>query len=60
MLGPDGQAATALVRIAVREADPDTNNPPVPETVIARVEQGMTRWGMPIPSPAELSGDIAD
>jgi polyphosphate kinase 2 (PPK2 family) len=30
------------------------------ETVIARVQQGMARWGMPIPSPAELSGDIAD
>lgn len=39
-LGPDGQAATALVRIAVREADPDTNNPPVPETVTARVLAG--------------------
>ena len=38
--GPDGQAATALVRIAVREADPDTNNAPVPETVIARVLAG--------------------
>lgn len=40
--GPDGQAATALVRIAVREADPATNNPPVPDTVTARVIAGET------------------
>lgn len=40
--GPDGQAATALVRIAVREADPSTNNPPVPKTVTARVIAGET------------------
>jgi hypothetical protein len=40
--GPDGQAATALVRIAVREADVDTNNAPVPETVTARVIAGET------------------
>ncbi len=39
MLGPGGQAA-ALVRISVREADPDTNNPPVPQTVVARVLAG--------------------
>ncbi|MGX5681286.1 Ig-like domain-containing protein [Schumannella luteola] len=38
--GPDGQAATALVRIAVREADAATNNPPVPPTVTARVLAG--------------------
>lgn len=38
--GPDGQAATALVRIAVREADVATNNAPVPETVTARVLAG--------------------
>ncbi|MBX3098140.1 MAG: tandem-95 repeat protein [Salinibacterium sp.] len=38
--GPDGQAATALVRIAVREADPATNNAPVPETLTARVIAG--------------------
>ncbi|CAN5619727.1 Ig-like domain-containing protein [soil metagenome] len=40
--GPDGQAATALVRIAVREADVATNNPPVPATVTARVIAGET------------------
>jgi hypothetical protein len=40
--GPDGQAATALVRIAVREADPETNNAPVPDTVTARVIAGET------------------
>ncbi|MDF1480024.1 Ig-like domain-containing protein [Leifsonia sp. H3M29-4] len=38
--GPDGQSATALVRIAVREADAATNNAPVPETVTARVLAG--------------------
>ena len=30
------------------------------ETLIRRVEQGMARSGMPVPSPAEISGDIAD
>lgn len=40
--GPDGQAATALVRIAVREPDVATNNAPVPETVTARVLAGET------------------
>ncbi|MCU1439925.1 MAG: fibronectin type protein [Rhodoglobus sp.] len=40
--GPDGQAATALVRIAVREADVATNNAPVPDTVTARVIAGET------------------
>ncbi|MEP6480500.1 MAG: Ig-like domain-containing protein [Rhodoglobus sp.] len=40
--GPDGQAATALVHIAVREADVATNNAPVPETVTARVIAGET------------------
>ncbi|HWR84788.1 MAG TPA: Ig-like domain-containing protein, partial [Rhodoglobus sp.] len=40
--GPDGQAATGLVRIAVREADPATNNPPVPQPVTARVLAGET------------------
>ncbi len=40
--GPDGQSATALVRIAVREADVATNNAPVPETVTARVLAGET------------------
>ncbi len=38
--GPDGQAATALVRIAVREKDAATNNPPVPTTITARVLAG--------------------
>jgi large repetitive protein len=38
--GPDGQAATGLVRISVREADAATNNPPVPTTVTARVIAG--------------------
>ena len=40
--GPDGQAATALIKIAVREPDPATNNPPVPDTVTARVIAGET------------------
>ena len=40
--GPDGQAATALVRISVREADSATNNAPVPTTVTARVLAGGT------------------
>ncbi|MDH6180572.1 hypothetical protein M2152_000754 [Microbacteriaceae bacterium SG_E_30_P1] len=38
--GPDGQLATATVRIAVREEDAATNNPPVPPTVTARVLAG--------------------
>lgn len=38
--GPDGQAATALVRIAVREPDAATNNAPVPPTITARVLAG--------------------
>ena len=40
--GPDGQAATALVHIAVREADVATNHAPVPTTVTARVIAGET------------------
>ncbi len=40
--GPDGQAATAIVRISVREEDLATNNAPVPETVTARVLAGET------------------
>lgn len=40
--GPDGQSATALLRIAVREADVATNNAPVPATVTARVLAGET------------------
>jgi hypothetical protein len=37
---PDGQFASAEVRISVREADPASNNPPVPKSVIARVLAG--------------------
>lgn len=40
--GPDGQRATAQVSIAVREADSATNNPPVPQTLIARVVAGQS------------------
>ena len=40
--GPDGQFATATVRISVRAADPETNTPPVPRTVTARVLAGDT------------------
>ncbi len=40
--GPDGQAATALVHIAVREADLATNHAPVPASVTARVIAGET------------------
>ncbi|WP_188741879.1 Ig-like domain-containing protein [Agromyces bauzanensis] len=40
--GPDGQFATATVHISVREADPETNTPPVPRTVTARVLAGDT------------------
>jgi len=46
--GPDGQSATAMVRIAVREADVATNNAPVPTTVTARVLAGET-VRIPIP-----------
>ncbi|MFC5788272.1 fibronectin type III domain-containing protein [Agromyces tardus] len=46
--GPDGQYATATVRISVREADPETNNAPVPRTVTARVLAGDT-VRIPIP-----------
>ncbi|WIB58839.1 Ig-like domain-containing protein [Curtobacterium sp. MCLR17_007] len=38
--GPDGQSADAAVSISVREADSATNNPPVPQTVTARVVAG--------------------
>ena len=38
--GPDGQSATALLKISVREPDAATNNAPVAETVIARVIAG--------------------
>ena len=40
--GPDGQRASAQVRIAVREADEATNNAPVPALVTARVLAGET------------------
>lgn len=45
---PDGQWATARVSIAVREVDADSNNPPVPKTVTARVLAG-ERVRIPIP-----------
>ncbi|TFD41928.1 tandem-95 repeat protein [Cryobacterium sp. TMT2-10] len=54
---PDGQFANAEVRIAVREADPDSNNPPVPKTVTARVLAGDT-VSIPIPlSGIDPDGD---
>ncbi|MES2169412.1 MAG: Ig-like domain-containing protein [Actinomycetota bacterium] len=46
--GPDGQVAQAQVKIAVREASEATNNPPVPQTVTARVLAGAT-VRIPIP-----------
>ena len=48
---PDGQFANAEVRISVREADPKSNNPPVPKTVTARVLAGDT-----VRIPVPLSG----
>ncbi|WP_341952339.1 tandem-95 repeat protein [Salinibacterium sp. TMP30] len=55
--GPDGQSATAIVRIAVRELDPASNNPPVPPTVTARVLAGDTvRVQIPLTS-ADPDGD---
>ncbi|MFC6357377.1 Ig-like domain-containing protein [Luethyella okanaganae] len=39
---PDGQYASAEVRISVREADAASNTPPVPKTVTARVLSGDT------------------
>ncbi|MGL3198996.1 MULTISPECIES: Ig-like domain-containing protein [Curtobacterium] len=38
--GPDGQYADATVSISVRDKDTATNNPPVPQTVTARVVAG--------------------
>jgi large repetitive protein len=38
--GPDGQTARAQVKIAVREVDLNTNNPPVPQTLTGRVLAG--------------------
>ncbi|NEM90439.1 Ig-like domain-containing protein [Galbitalea soli] len=46
--GPDGQSARAQVHIAVREVDLNTNNPPVPQTVVARALAGATVT-IPIP-----------
>ena len=40
--GPSNQTAQAQVRIEVREANLETNNAPVPETVTARVLAGQT------------------
>ncbi|GAA4265046.1 Ig-like domain-containing protein [Frondihabitans peucedani] len=40
--GPDGQRATAQVSISVREADSATDNPPVPQTLTARVVAGQS------------------
>ncbi len=55
--GPDGQAATALVRIAVREEDVATNNAPVPQTITARVlAGGSVRIGIPL-SGTDPDGD---
>jgi large repetitive protein len=48
---PDGQFASAEVRISVREADVESNNPPVPKTVTARVLAGET-----VRIPIPLSG----
>jgi hypothetical protein len=45
---PDGQWATARVTIAVRELDAQTNSPPVPQTVTARVLAG-EKVRIPIP-----------
>ncbi len=52
---PDGQYANAEVRISVREADPNSNNPPVPKTVTARVLAGAT-----VHIPIPLSGIDSD
>jgi hypothetical protein len=38
--GPDGQTARAQVKIAVRQIDLQSNNPPVPESLTARVLAG--------------------
>ncbi|MGV8876597.1 MAG: Ig-like domain-containing protein [Rhodoglobus sp.] len=55
--GPDGQAATAIVRIAVRELDAASNNPPVPPSVVARVFAGDT-VRVPIPlASSDPDGD---
>lgn len=46
--GPDGQRAEARVSISVREQNAATNNPPVPERVVARVIAGQT-VSIPVP-----------
>ncbi|MDQ0574823.1 Ig-like domain-containing protein [Agromyces albus] len=57
VLAPDGQYATASVAISVRVADPETNTPPVPATVTARVLTGET-VRIPIPlGGADPDGD---
>lgn len=50
--GPDGQTAQATVTISVREVNASTNNPPVPQRVVARALAG----GDPIKVPIPLSG----
>jgi len=40
IVGPLGQTAQAQVSIEVREPNAETNNPPVPKTVVARVLAG--------------------
>lgn len=55
--GPDGQYANANVHISVRDADPETNTPPVPSTITARVIAGET-VRIPIPlGGADPDGD---
>jgi hypothetical protein len=54
---PDGQFASASVRISVREADPVSNNPPMPKTVTARVLAGQ-KVRIPVPlSGIDPDGD---
>ncbi len=45
---PDGQFATASVRISVRESDPETNAAPVPRSITARVIAG-EKVRIPVP-----------
>ncbi|MGW9166842.1 Ig-like domain-containing protein [Agromyces sp. NPDC055658] len=52
-----GQVADAVVAISVREAEPETNTPPVPETVTARVIAG-EKVRIPVPlSGVDPDGD---
>ncbi|HEU5222736.1 MAG TPA: Ig-like domain-containing protein [Candidatus Lumbricidophila sp.] len=48
---PDGQFATATVRVSVREIDPQHNAPPVPKTATGRVLAGDT-----VRIPIDLTG----